>query len=61
MPEPVEHIDPERLAFYEAWEKCNLKIPNPVKKSEDLWRLFLSAIGGLRLMGLAAVTVLIAV
>jgi len=45
MAEPVEHIDPARLAFYVAWERCYLKYSNPVKQTEGGWWFCLSAIG----------------
>ena len=56
--EPVEHLDPARLAFYVTWEKIYRKHMNGIEKSNQKWRFWLSAIS--LSLGLTIITFLIA-
>ena len=57
--EPVEHIDPARLAFYLTWESRSRKNTGDADKAGQNWRIWLSAIG--LSLGLTIITFLAAV
>jgi hypothetical protein len=57
--EPVEHIDPARLAFYVAWARHYQEKSDTPEKPDKKWRFWVSAIS--LSLGLIIITFLVTV